>query len=113
MGLGCIFAPVVINLLTVRKTLVLGTIGWSVYSAALYVQTAVSQPFVHVSDLFDVQISYQNNRYGTEWFVLFAAAICGISAGLYWASEGAIVLSYPSHQTRARYLAMWTFCKNT
>lgn len=27
---------------------------------------------------------YQNNRYGTEWFVLFGSAVCGLSAGLFW-----------------------------
>ncbi|UPK98529.1 hypothetical protein LCI18_009464 [Fusarium solani-melongenae] len=64
------------------NTLIAGTLGWSVYSAALY----------------------QNNRFGTEWFVIFGAAICGVSAGLYWAAEGAIILSYPEHAKRGRYL---------
>lgn len=65
--------------------------GWSVYSAALY----------------------QNNRFGTEWFVIVGAAICGVSAGLYWAAEGAIVLAYPEHSRRGRYLAMWLAFKNS
>ncbi|KAK8050698.1 UNC93-like protein [Apiospora phragmitis] len=69
----------------------MGTLGWSIYSAALY----------------------QNNRFGTEWFVMLGAAVCGVSAGLYWAAEGAIVLSYPEHAKRGRYLALWLGFKNS
>ncbi|KAK3690306.1 major facilitator superfamily domain-containing protein [Podospora appendiculata] len=78
-------------LLPYLRTLIAGTLGWSVYSAALY----------------------QNNRFGTEWFVMLGAAICGISAGLYWAAEGAIILSYPEHAKRGRYLALWLGFKNS
>ena len=41
------------------------------------------------------------------------AAICGVSAGLYWAAEGAIILSYPEHAKRGRYLALWLAFKNS
>lgn len=91
MGLGCVFAPLLINWLGVKNTLLAGTLGWSVYTAALY----------------------QNNKFGTEWFVILGAVICGISAGLYWAAEGAIVLSYPEQHKRGRYLAVWLFFKNS
>jgi MFS family permease len=91
MGLFCILSPIFVNWIGVKKTLILGTLGWTVYSAALY----------------------QNNRYGTEWFVIFGAAICGVSAGLYWAAEGAIILSYPEHAKRGRYLALWLAFKNS
>ncbi|KXJ85552.1 major facilitator superfamily domain-containing protein [Microdochium bolleyi] len=91
MGLFCILSPVFVNWIGVKKTLIAGTLGWSIYSAALY----------------------QNNRYGTEWFVILGAVICGISAGLYWAAEGAIVLSYPQHSMRGRYLALWLGFKNS
>ncbi|GAA5881917.1 hypothetical protein JCM3774_001295 [Rhodotorula dairenensis] len=91
MGLGCVFAPLIINKIGVKNTLLAGTLGWSVYTAALY----------------------QNNRWGTEWFVILGAVICGISAGLYWAAEGAIVLSYPEQHKRGRYLAVWLFFKNS
>ncbi|POY74903.1 hypothetical protein BMF94_1879 [Rhodotorula taiwanensis] len=91
MGLGCVFAPVLINTFGVKNVLLAGTLGWTVYTAALY----------------------QNNRYGTEWFVILGAVICGISAGLYWAAEGAIVLSYPEPHKRGRYLAIWLFFKNS
>ncbi|KAK4450147.1 major facilitator superfamily domain-containing protein [Podospora aff. communis PSN243] len=91
MGLFCILSPIFVNRIGVKNTLILGTLGWSVYSAALY----------------------QNNRFGTEWFVMLGAAICGVSAGLYWAAEGAIVLSYPEHAKRGRYLALWLAFKNS
>ncbi|KAB5585028.1 hypothetical protein GE09DRAFT_1166021 [Coniochaeta sp. 2T2.1] len=78
-------------LLPYLNTLIAGTLGWCIYSAALY----------------------QNNRYGTEWFVMLGAAICGVSAGLYWAAEGAIILSYPEHAKRGRYLALWLAFKNS
>ncbi|KAK8035842.1 major facilitator superfamily domain-containing protein [Apiospora marii] len=91
MGLFCILSPVFVNWIGVRHTLIAGTLGWSVYSAALY----------------------QNNRFGTEWFVMLGAAVCGVSAGLYWAAEGAIVLSYPEHAKRGRYLALWLGFKNS
>lgn len=35
---------------------------------------------------------YTNNRYGTEWFVYLGAAACGITAGIFWAAEGAIMI---------------------
>ncbi|RSL43056.1 hypothetical protein CEP54_015236 [Fusarium duplospermum] len=91
MGLFCILSPIFVNWIGVKNTLIAGTLGWSVYSAALY----------------------QNNRFGTEWFVIFGAAICGVSAGLYWAAEGAIILSYPEHAKRGRYLALWLGFKNS
>ncbi|GAA5895603.1 hypothetical protein JCM8208_005278 [Rhodotorula glutinis] len=91
MGLGCILAPVLVNKLGVKRVLILGSLGWSIYTAALY----------------------QNNRYGTEWFVILGAVICGVSAGFYWASEGAILLSYPEPHMRARMLAVWLFFKNS
>ena len=53
------------------------------------------------------------NKIVLRWFVIFGAAICGISAGLYWAAEGAIILSYPEHAKRGRYLALWLAFKNS
>lgn len=52
-------------------------------------------------------------NYLSRWFVIFGAAICGVSAGLYWAAEGAIILSYPEHAKRGRYLALWLGFKNS
>jgi len=50
---------------------------------------------------------YTNNRFGTEWFVLFGAALCGISAGVFWMAEAAIALSYPKPYNQGRFLGFW------
>ncbi|KAF5373346.1 hypothetical protein D9615_007462 [Tricholomella constricta] len=91
LGLMCIVSAIAVNKIGVKCALILGSLAWAPYSSALY----------------------QNNRYGTEWYVIFASSVCGISAGLYWAAEGAIVLAYPEHKKRGRYLAIWLAFKNS
>ncbi|KAF9019647.1 hypothetical protein BDZ89DRAFT_1139200 [Hymenopellis radicata] len=64
---------------------------------------------------------YQNNRFGTEWFVYFGSACCGLSAGLFWAAEGAIMIGctislcvyHPEAHKRGRYLSMWLAYRNS
>lgn len=53
-----------------------------------------------------------NKVFGTEWFVLFGAALCGISAGIFWSVEGAIILGYPEASKRGMYLAVWLAFKS-
>lgn len=57
MGLFSVLSPIFVNWIGVKKTLIAGSLGWSVYSAALY----------------------QNNRYGTEYvtFRPFSGGIVG------------------------------------
>lgn len=50
---------------------------------------------------------YTNNRFGTEWFVLFGAALCGVSAGVFWMAEAAIALAYPEPYNQGRFLGFW------
>ncbi|KAK1987282.1 hypothetical protein LZ30DRAFT_684738 [Colletotrichum cereale] len=50
---------------------------------------------------------YTNNRFGNVWFVLVGAAACGISAGLFWASEGAVALGYPEPSKHGKYMNIW------
>lgn len=73
MGFLCLFGGPIANTIGLKWTLFLGAIGYPVYSAGLYC----------------------NNRYGNVWLVLVGATTCGISAGLFWASEGAVALRYP------------------
>lgn len=91
MTFACLSGSVLINHIGLRYTLVFGTTGYALYCAALY----------------------QNNRYGTEWFIYLGSAACGITAGLFWAAEGAIMLSYPPPETRGRYLAYWLAYRNS
>lgn len=81
MVFGCSFFSVMANKFGLKNILIIGTLGYAPYSASLYV----------------------NNRYGTEWFVLFGGATCGIAASALWASEGAIALGYPQVQDRGKF----------
>ncbi|KAJ5263502.1 hypothetical protein N7478_011107 [Penicillium angulare] len=85
MGFLCVFGGPIANRIGMNWTLVLGAVGYPVYSAALYT----------------------NNRYGNVWFVLVGAVACGLSAGLFWASEGAVALGYPEPSKRGQYMNIW------
>lgn len=85
MGILCILGGPIANRIGFSWALFLGAIGYPVYSAGLYT----------------------NNRFGNVWLVLVGAAACGISAGLFWASEGAVALGYPEPGKRGKYLNIW------
>ncbi|KAK2736462.1 hypothetical protein FQN55_001639 [Onygenales sp. PD_40] len=85
MVLSCFFGTVLVRYIGIKWTLIAGTLGYAPYAAGLYT----------------------HNRYGTEWFVLFGAALCGLSAGIFWMSEAAIALSYPEPWNRGRFLGFW------
>lgn len=91
MTITCLSGSLLINRIGLRNTLAIGTTGYALYSAALY----------------------QNNRYGTVWFVYVGSAACGITAGFFWAAEGAIMLSYPPPENRGKYLAYWLAYRNS
>ena len=85
MVVTCIFSSVFVKAIGMKWTLIVGTLGYAPYAAGLYT----------------------NNRFGTEWFVLFGAALCGMSAGLFWMAEAAIALSYPEPYNQGRFLGFW------
>lgn len=85
MGFLCLFGAPLANRVGLPRTLLLGAIGYPVYSAGLYC----------------------NNRYGNVWLVLVGAVACGASAGLFWVSEGAVALGYPEPARRGRYMNIW------
>ena len=85
MGFMCLFGGPISNRIGLSYTLLLGAIGYPIYSAGLYT----------------------NNRFGNVWFVLVGAVACGASAGLFWASEGAIALGYPEPSKRGKYMNIW------
>lgn len=78
----CILAGAINNRIGLRYGLALGAIGYPIYGAGLYT----------------------NNVAPKTWFLLFGSALCGISAGFFWAAEAAIIIGYPSPQDRAFYL---------
>ncbi|KAL3440268.1 major facilitator superfamily domain-containing protein [Aspergillus insuetus] len=90
MVLTCTFGPLVANRVGLKNAMIFGTTGYALYAAALYT----------------------NNRFGNEWFVYLGATACGITAGVFWSAEGAIMISYPPESQRGRYLAYWLAYRN-
>lgn len=89
MGLVCMFGGPVVTLLGVNWTLALGTCGDPLFGAAVYC----------------------NTRFGTQWFLIFAAVFRGLFSGLFWASEGAVIIGYPRDQWRGRSITCWVAFK--
>ncbi|KAL2827725.1 major facilitator superfamily domain-containing protein, partial [Aspergillus cavernicola] len=85
----CVAAGAINNRIGLRYGLAIGAIGYPIYGAGLYT----------------------NNYSPTTWFMLFGSALCGISAGFFWAAEAAIIIGYPSPKDRAFYLAIWQTAK--
>ncbi|KAK5689450.1 hypothetical protein LTR17_026264 [Elasticomyces elasticus] len=90
MTITCFAGPWMTNLIGFRWTLAIGSIGYPLYAAGLYV----------------------NNRTGATWFVYFGSIACGISAGFFWSVEGAIATGYPEQHKRGRYIATWFTFRN-
>ncbi|KAM5354137.1 hypothetical protein ACJ41O_000787 [Fusarium nematophilum] len=91
MTITCLTGSLVANRFGLKYTLIFGTLGFVIYSAALYT----------------------NNRYGTKWFIYVGSTACGITAGLFWAAEGAIMIAYPEAEKRGKYLAYWLCYRNS
>lgn len=85
MVVSCFFSSVLTKYIGIKGALIFGTLGYAPYAAGLYV----------------------NNRYGTEWLVLLGAALCGVSAGVFWAAEAAIALAYPEPYNKGKVLGYW------
>lgn len=85
MVVSCYFGSVLVHYIGIKWALVFGTLGYAPFAAGLYT----------------------NNRFGNEWFVLFGAALCGISAGVFWMAEAAIAISYPEPWNRGKALGYW------
>ena len=85
MTITCFAGPWLTNIIGFKYTLAIGSLGYPLYAAGLYV----------------------NNRFGDEWFVYLGAVTCGISAGFFWSVEGAIAIGYPESHKRGRYIATW------
>lgn len=89
MGLVCMFGGPIVTLLGVKWTLALGTCGDPLFGAALYC----------------------NTKYGNQWFLIFAAVFRGLFSGLFWATEGAIIIGYPRDEWRGRSITCWVAFK--
>ncbi|KAF2786374.1 hypothetical protein K505DRAFT_380321 [Melanomma pulvis-pyrius CBS 109.77] len=85
MVVSCFFGSIMVRYIGIKGALIFGTIGYAPFAAGLYT----------------------NNRFGTEWFVLFGAALCGISAGVFWMAEAAIAIAYPEPWNKGKALGYW------
>lgn len=77
------FAGTITNRLGIKLTLSLGGLGYVLYIASY--------------------LSYNHNA--NEGFVVFAGAMLGVCAGMLWAAQGAIMMSYPPEQSKGRYIS--------
>ncbi|EIN11170.1 hypothetical protein PUNSTDRAFT_98209 [Punctularia strigosozonata HHB-11173 SS5] len=73
------------NLLGPRLTLFLGTLGYALYTGALW--------------CFQTQ--------GTRWFLIFAGAVLGVTAALLWSAQGAVMMSYPLEKDKGKAFAIF------
>lgn len=85
MVVSCYFSSAMVHYIGIKKALIFGTLGYAPFAAGLYT----------------------NNRFGTEWLVLVGAALCGISAGVFWMAEAAIAIAYPEPWNRGKALGYW------
>lgn len=81
----CIFGSWLIARVSLKWAFVSGMIGFPVYAASLY---------THV-------------KYANNWYLMVACVIDGVFSGIFWLTEGAIVLAYPEKHKRGKYLAYW------
>lgn len=77
------FAGTIVNRLGIRFALSFGGIGYCIYSISLLVSVHKYVP----------------------GFNIFAGAFLGVCAGLLWAAQGTIMMSYPTEQQKGRYFA--------
>ncbi|EME77364.1 uncharacterized protein MYCFIDRAFT_168811 [Pseudocercospora fijiensis CIRAD86] len=85
----CVLAGAINNRIGLKYGLALGSLGYPLYGAGLYT----------------------NNVNTNTWFMLLGSAICGISAGFFWAAEAAIIIGFPAPGDRGFYLAVWQTAK--
>jgi hypothetical protein len=101
MVFGCSLFAILANKVGLKSVLLFGTLGYAPYSASLY---GTHRNAIQRYWIADIPV---NNRYGTEWFVLFGGATCGIAASALWASEGAIALGYADVHNRGKFTGIW------
>ncbi|KAJ7512477.1 major facilitator superfamily transporter [Mycena galericulata] len=85
MVVSCYFSSAIVGYIGIKGALVVGTVGYAPFAAGLYT----------------------NNRYGNTWLVLLGAALCGISAGVFWMAEASIAIAYPEPWNRGKALGYW------
>ena len=81
----CIFGSSLISRIGLKWAFAFGMAGFPIYAASVYC----------------------NVKYGNSWYLMVACVIDGVTSGIFWLTEGAIVLAYPEKHRRGKYLAFW------
>jgi MFS family permease len=68
-----------------RWSLAIGAAGYAPYAAALYT----------------------NSAFANQWFLVLGAVICGATSGIFWVTEGTIIMTYSEPEKKGRLLAVW------
>ncbi|KAF1914689.1 major facilitator superfamily domain-containing protein [Ampelomyces quisqualis] len=80
------FAGIATNKLGIRATLSLGGFGYTLYSSSL--------------------LCYKHTK--NSGFLIFAGLQLGLCAGLFWVAQGMVMLSYPTEESKGKYIA-WSW----
>ncbi|KAJ5081462.1 hypothetical protein NUU61_009726 [Penicillium alfredii] len=83
--LVCVFGSAMISKIGLKWTFVSGMLGFPVYASSVYC----------------------NIKFDNKWYLMLACVIQGATSGLFWLTEGAIVLAYPEKHRRGKYIAYW------
>lgn len=108
MVVSCFFSSILVHYVGIKGALIFGTCvinqtrPWSSCSHSCTNSMSISLGYAPFAAGL-----YTNNRYGTEWLVLLGAALCGISAGVFWMAEAAIAIAYPEPWNRGKSLGYW------
>ncbi|RDL35178.1 Uncharacterized protein BP5553_07109 [Venustampulla echinocandica] len=84
LAVGSLFVGGIANRITPKYALLIGTLGYTPYAAGLYC----------------------NDRFGTNWLLLFGSVVLGISACFLWVASGAILLGYTEEHKKGRAMSI-------
>ncbi|KAK0388500.1 hypothetical protein NLU13_4743 [Sarocladium strictum] len=83
--IGGFFAGSINNTLGPRLTMSIGTTGYALYVGAVW----------------NFQVS------GNQWFFILAGGILGLTASLFWAAQGSVMMSYPMEKDKGRSFSVF------
>ncbi|KAM0418895.1 hypothetical protein ACHAPT_012160 [Fusarium lateritium] len=55
---------------------------------------------------------YVNSKYGTQWYLIFAKGIYGITSAFLYIAEASAMISYPEEHRRGFYISIWVAMRN-
>lgn len=109
MVVSCYLSTAIVHYIGIKGSLVFGTYVLLTH----FIQASSSSSSSALTRLIRLGYApfaaglYVNNRYGNQWLVLLGAALCGISAGVFWMAEAAIAIAYPEPWNRGKALGYW------